>query len=158
MPTTALTSVLIVAAVIVAASLGAPDPEPSPDLSPAEVVRIQVEALGRADLGGAEPGEIAVAWRFASPANQSATGPLDRFAEMVRGPVYAPLLDHERASYGPVMVEGDQAAQGVTLTLADGRRAAFVFVLRRQSGGAFDGCWMTEAVAPAEPDDDLTRV
>ena len=89
---------------------------------------------------------IETAFRFASPANQVATGPIDRFAVMVKGPVYGDLLGFARADRGSIAVEGDRAAQRVTLTHADGRRAIYVFVLSRQDGGPCDGCWMTDAV------------
>ena len=34
---------------------------------------------------------------FASPANQAATGPVERFASMLRTPAYEPLLRHRSA-------------------------------------------------------------
>ena len=58
-------------------------PDPSPDLSPEDVVRIQVEALQRNDEPSPDAG-IEAAFRFASPSNRRATGPLGRFSEMVR--------------------------------------------------------------------------
>ena len=128
---------------------GAPDPEPSPDLGPAEVVRIQVEALGANDTPAPDAG-IAAAFRFASPGNRAATGPLPRFAAMVKAG-YPDLLTFEVAEYGALRVVGDEAAQRVTLVQADGSRTAYVFGLSRQTGGACDGCWMTDAVVPAEP-------
>lgn len=123
-----------------------PDPEPSPELSPEEVVRLQVEALGRAD--DPTPGAgIATAFRFASPGNRAATGPLDRYEQMVRTG-YADLLDFSRAEYGPVRVDGDEAIRLVTLVHRDGRRTTFLFGLERQVGGTYDGCWMTNVVVP----------
>ncbi|MEM1116029.1 MAG: DUF4864 domain-containing protein [Bacteroidota bacterium] len=132
----------------------APDPEPSPDLLPEEVVRIQVEALQRNDEPSPDAG-IAAAFRFASPGNRAATGPLDRFARMVKGPVYRDMLGFARADYEPMRVEGRRAVQRVTLTHADGRRVAYVFELSQQRGGDCDGCWMTDSVIreaqPPEP-------
>ena len=145
----ALLAVLLVpAALLFAATSGdRPDPEPSPDLAPEEVVRIQVEALRQNDEPHDDAG-IEAAFRFASPGNRRATGPLPRFTEMIkRG--YADMLGFERAEYGPVRVEGDQARQWVTFVQADGARSAYVFGLSRQRGGACDGCWMTDAVVPA---------
>ncbi|PAP78731.1 hypothetical protein BSZ37_09870 [Rubrivirga marina] len=133
-------------------------PEPSPDLTPAEVVRIQVEALQRNDDPSPDAG-IETAFRFASPANQVATGPLDRFAAMVKGPVYGDMLDFARADFGRIAVEDDRAAQRVTLTHDDGRRAVYVFILSRQDGGLFDGCWMTDGVTRRPlPEATTTRI
>ena len=120
------------------------DPEPSPKLGPEAVVRIQVEAFQTGADG------IATAFRFASPSNRAATGPLPRFEAMIRGG-YADLLTAERAEYGDLRVRGEEAAQRVTLIQPDGARSAYVFGLSRQRGGACNGCWMTDAVMPIEP-------
>lgn len=120
-------------------------PDPSPDLSPEEVVRIQVEALQRNDEPTPDAG-IEAAFRFASPSNRQATGPLARFSRMIRGG-YSDMLGFVRAEYGAIRVDGRQAVQPVTLVQADGRRVTYVFGLSRQQGGPYDGCWMTDGVA-----------
>ena len=148
------------AALAVAAVVGreeAADPEPSPEWTPAEVIRMQVEALQDNDTPSPDAG-IATAFRFASPANRAATGPLARFTDMVHGPGYRAMLDFERAEYGPIRVEGDVAAQEVTLIHGDGRRTTYLFGLSRQSGGECDGCWMTDAVVRREAPAGTTRV
>ena len=140
------------------AASGREAPEPSPDLAPVEVIRIQMEALQNNDDPTEDAG-IATAFRFASPGNRAATGPLARFTDMVHGPVYRDLLGFERADYGVLRVEGDVAVQEVTVTHADGRRVTFLFGLSRQEGGACEGCWMTDAVVLREsPADGVTRV
>lgn len=155
----ALLLVLFLPAILVLTSTNeATDPDPSPDLAPEEVVRIQVEALQTNDEPEDDAG-IATAFRFASPENQAATGPLDRFTEMVKGPVYRDMLGFERATYSEMRVQGDEAAQRVVLEHADGRRAAYVFGLSRQRGGECDGCWMTDAVIRQEaPRRETTKV
>lgn len=143
--TVALAALAASAALALAASPDRPpDPEPSPDLTPGEVVRVQVEALGRNDEPTPDAG-IGAAFRFASPANRAATGPLGRFTQMVKEG-YGDMLTFDRAEYGLLRVEGDQAAQEVTLVQADGRRTTYLFALSRQTGGACDGCWMTDGV------------
>jgi hypothetical protein len=137
---------LSVLAFVFLAVSAAAQPMPSPDLTPEEVVRLQVEALQRNDEPRPDAG-IATAFRFASPGNRRATGPLERFTTMVKGPVYGDMLDFARAEYGRIAVDGERAAQRVTLTHDDGRRAVYVFILSRQDGGLFDGCWMTDGVA-----------
>ena len=114
------------------------------------MVRIQVEALQHNDDPAPDAG-IATTFRFASPDNQAATGPLDRFARMVKGPVYRDMIDATDAVFAPIAVDGDRAAQRVTLTHADGRRAIYLFQLSRQDGGPCDGCWMTDGVSRQEP-------
>lgn len=119
-------------------------PSPSSALTPQEVVRIQVEALGSNDEPYTDAG-IEVAFRFASPANKSATGPLDNFRALVKSPRYRPMLEHVSASYSDVQRDGDVARQAVILTTKTGERAGFLFQLTRQSE-AVCGCWMTDAV------------
>ena len=151
-----LTATFLVAAV--SADDPAPDPDPSPEWTAAEVIRFQVEALQRNDEPYPDAG-IATAFEFASPGNKVATGPLDRFAEMVHGPAYRDMLGFERAEYGRLRTEGDLAAQEVTLVQPDGRRTTYLFGVSRQDGGPCDGCWMTDAVVPREaPADGTTRV
>ncbi|HEX9950474.1 MAG TPA: DUF4864 domain-containing protein [Rubricoccaceae bacterium] len=136
---------------------GAPAPEPSPDLSPAEVVRIQVEALKRNDEPTPGAG-IATAFRFASPGNRLATGPLPRFDRMVREG-YPDLLGFARAEHGEPRITGDRAVVPVTLVQRDGRRVTFGFALSRQTNGAYAGCWMTDAVVERpEPTTGLRRI
>ncbi|HEX8298364.1 MAG TPA: DUF4864 domain-containing protein [Rubricoccaceae bacterium] len=132
-------------------------PEPSPDLSPAEVVRIQVDALRRND--DPTPGAgIATAFRFASPSNRRVTGPLPRFDRMIREG-YADLLGFARAEYGEPRIAGDRAVVPVTLVQRDGRRVTFGFALSRQTDGRCTGCWLTDAVVERpEPTGGLRRI
>ena len=115
---------------------------PNPGLSPGDVIRIQLEALRNNDE---QDRGIAVAFRFASPANRANTGPLSRFIAMIeRGP-YALMLDFHHAEYGPIETASHQARQRVTLT---GVRASITywFYLSRQSEAPYVDCWMTDAV------------
>jgi hypothetical protein len=128
----------------------APLPEPSPDLSPLEVVRLQVEALGANDDPYDGAG-IEAAFAFASPANKRATGPLERFKTLFETPAYGPMIDHRKAEYGPPNVDGDRAQVAVRLTTDDGEERGYLFRLSRQTGEPHAGCWMTDGVVPVAP-------
>src|SRR5438309_2031919 len=65
--------------------------EPSPQLTPDQVVRVQMEAMKHNDRPAHDAG-IAKTFKFASPQNREQTGPLDKFIAMVKNPVYAPML------------------------------------------------------------------
>jgi len=121
-------------------------PKPSPALTPERVVAIQLDALQHNDTPSPDFG-IETTFLFASPANRVATGPLDRFASVVKAPAYRPMLNFVRAERGPMQVDGDQARQRVTIFTAAGGRVSYIFLLSRQQGGQFDGCWMTDGVA-----------
>jgi hypothetical protein len=120
-------------------------PEPAPDLSPAEVVRLQVEALGANDTPHEDAG-IEAAFAFASPANKRATGPLERFRRLFDTPAYGPMIDHDGATYSTPQVEGTVARMGVILTTAQGERVGYLFRLSKQEGEPHADCWMTDGV------------
>ena len=118
---------------------------PKPVYTPDKVVRIQLDALANNDTPYQDAG-IEIAFRFASPANKRTTGPLNRFIQLVHNPVYNPMLDHQKAQFGDLVVEDAQAFLPVFLTASDGKRVGYMFILSKQEGGAYDQCWMTDAV------------
>lgn len=116
--------------------------QPEPSLSPQDVVEIQLQAFGN---NTAEDEGIEIAFRFASPGNRAQTGPLPRFADMLRGPAYRVMLEHDRAEFAPLETRDDLAIQRVLL-YTDDEVTVFDFVLRRQIDEPYSNCWMTEAV------------
>ncbi|WP_318570886.1 DUF4864 domain-containing protein [Salinigranum marinum] len=120
-------------------------PAPDPSYSPVRVVEIQLTALADND-DPVEDAGIKTAYNFASPANRRSTGPVDRFVRMVRGPQYAPMVDHVEAVSGPMERGDGSAEQRVTLTGPGGRTVTYVFGLSKQRGGPLDGCWLTDRV------------
>jgi len=120
-------------------------PTPSPDLSPTEVVRLQVEALGENDTPYEEAG-IEAAFQFASPANKRATGPLERFRRLFDTAAYRPMIDHLGARTSEAQVRGDVARVGVVLTSERGRQVGYLFRLSKQADAPHEGCWMTDGV------------
>jgi hypothetical protein len=140
----ALAMVLSLAGALGAAAAG---PEPDPSLSPEDVVRIQRGALRVNDMPRPDAG-IETTFRFASPQNKAMTGPLARFTAMVHNPVYEPMINHRRASFENLRVTGDDAEIDVIVETANGKTVGYRFSLSRQHGNAFEGSWMTDAVAP----------
>lgn len=118
---------------------------PKPEFTPDKVVRIQLDALAHNDEPYQDAG-IEIAFRFASPANKQNTGPLNRFIQLVHNPTYNPMLDHQTAQFGDLVFEDARAFLPVLLTASDGKRVGYMFILSRQQGGAYDQCWMTDAV------------
>ncbi len=121
---------------------------PDADYTPEQVVSIIVQSLQSNDA--ATDAGIATVYRFASPANRASTGPLARFSQMIkRG--YPDMLNHVRARYTPIEVRDGMALQAVWLSTPSGQENGYAFQLSRQSGGEFDGMWMTDAVIPLGP-------
>ena len=129
------------------------DAEPTPELSPQEVVELQLAAFRG---NGEEDRGIGIAFRFASPRNRLSTGPVERFAQMMRGPAYSAMLGYESAEYAETVVRGRVAMQRVRL-LFDDEIVTYDFFLIRQEGGRYDGCWMTEAVYVVGPDGESSQ-
>lgn len=127
-------------------------PEPSPELSPREVVQLQVEALGANDEPYEDAG-VEAAFNFASPANKRATGPLERFRTLFDSPAYGPMIDHDGATYSAVQVDGRVAQLGVLLTTGDGEQVGYLFQLSKQTDPPHADCWMTDAVVRVEVGD-----
>lgn len=122
---------------------------PSPDLSPREVVEIQLEALQHNDEPGPNAG-IARAWQFAHPANKAVTGPLPRFSRMIRSPAYRPLINHRAHALIPIRVGRTTAAIGVTVTARSGKVTAYLWRLAKLAAGPLAGTWLTTSVTPRQ--------
>lgn len=142
--------------------------QPVPTLTSADVVRHQMLALQHNDTPTRDAG-AAIAFRFASPENRIYTGPVERFAQMVHAPQYAPMLGCRRFELfdappddaGPA--PDDQEAENdpnfarhlVRVDAADGSQWHYVFLVRRQTEGNYTGCWMVDAVMPLAPTPDV---
>jgi hypothetical protein len=116
---------------------------PTCERPPGLVIAIQVGALRNNDPATNEG--INTTWRFASPENRRATGPLSNFVEIIRQG-YRPLLEADRVAYGPLERSDATATQTVTVT-ANGTTTSYEWTLRLQTDGQFEGCWMTTGVA-----------
>lgn len=119
--------------------------DPTPDLGPDDVVKIQLDALQNNDLTPDNEG-IRLAFRFASPQNQEVTGPIDRFIHIVKQADYAPMIGFERAEVGVMLILGDYAQQRVRVINSKRGSATYVFTLSRQQESPYAGCWMTDTV------------
>jgi hypothetical protein len=118
-------------------------PVPKPDFSPEEVVAIQLTAFQENDE---KDRGIETVFSFASPENKKYTGPLDFFKSMVKNPTYEPLLNMRKYDARKIHVEGNSAQQIVVVTDKDGKKAAFLFTLSKQTDGPYKNCWMTSSV------------
>jgi len=137
------------------AAMPATRPEPNPDLSPADVVRIQMEAMQHNDIPEKDAG-IATVFRFASPRNREQTGPLPHFTDVVKSPQYAPMLGYRSAEYSKVEMEDGIAQVLVRIVDSGGNTVLYLFKLSRQTDGEYKDCWMNESAIfvsfiPARP-------
>jgi hypothetical protein len=124
-------------------------PEPRPDFGPDDVVRIVLDALQDNDNPGPDCG-IRTTFNFASPSNRSVTGPLSRFAEMVKNSLYGILIGWTDAKIDPATISGNHARVMVRVSGAEGVTRTFVWELSKQDKPPYRDCWMTDTVLPAE--------
>lgn len=117
---------------------------PTPELTAEQVVHIQLLSL-RHDNGSGQG--VARCFAFASPHNQSITGPLPRFATMIQSPPWDLMSRFDQIKVDHVAVDGDLAEIGVILSSGQ-ESAGFLFLLRKQTEAPFADCWMTEGVQP----------
>jgi len=130
-----------------------PDLKPDPALTPKQVIEFQLQVLQHNDELAENRG-IERAFRFASPNNRTVTGPLQHFIQIINQPDYSALLNSASYLIGEVEIENDQARSLVTIKTAADKRVRYVFILSRQSGGEYKGCWMTDAVLPVQDEED----
>jgi hypothetical protein len=120
--------------------------QPAPKFAPDDVVKLQLAGLANPDVSAG----IQQCFAFASPGNREMTGPLSRFAMMVRRPPYAVLMHHRIALVGEPTIKGESAAVVVTVLDDLDQVHVFQFLLSKQHGDKVENCWMTDAVYPLE--------
>ena len=123
--------------------------QPSSKLQPGEVVQIIIDALAKNDYPFPDAG-IKATFNFASPANKVATGPLERFVTLVKGPVFGKMINHRDSTLSKVILEGDNALCLVQIVGENNETHYFAFRLGLQQEGDNVGMWLTEAVWPLE--------
>ena len=119
---------------------------PNPDIVPAEVIAIQLNGLQYNDSPESDAG-IRQTWAFAHPRNRAMTGPLPRFASMLKGPGYDMMLNHASHRIVPAN-SGDGWRQfDVFMEAGNGKVMQFAWIVEKVTEGRFKDCWMTVAVS-----------
>ena len=118
-------------------------------LEPREVVAIQLEALQQNDRPVADAG-IARVWDYAHPANKAVTGPIERFARMIKSGGYRVLINHLGHEIEPVSRTDNQAVFSVTVSNQRNDVSGFKWVVNKVRSGEDAGRWMTISVSPAK--------
>ena len=123
---------------------------PAPSIAPADVVSIQMMALQNNDIVGDDLG-LRQTWVFAHPNNKAVTGPYDRFAQMLRNPSYAPIINHRNFEIIDKKEETDQVQFLIEMETPENQLYRFVWVVKMVTEGDEVGCWMTAAVSAPMP-------
>lgn len=125
----------------------AQDIGPDPTRPPEAVVRIQLEALQANDNPTPDAG-IRQVWNLAHPDNQRATGPLARFALMIKGG-FAPMIGHASHTIEALgTAPTGEATFKVTVIAADGAVLEYLWAVGQVADGPDKGAWLTTGVSP----------
>jgi hypothetical protein len=120
------------------------DLEPTCNRSYLHVVQIQMNALKYNDPETDDG--IRTVRRFASPRNREAVGSFEQFVGIIESQSYAPMLSYDSVTYTPSRTGQDTASVRVTTRENGTVTGQYEFRLRKQGGGKYDGCWMTDGV------------
>lgn len=115
--------------------------QPSPALTPQQVVDFQLTALKMATKDG-----MSATFRFASPANRKMTGPLARFSRLFDSPQYKPMLNNRGTEIKLISNDGFTAELLAGVVDPDGELYWYRFRLSRQTEAPHENCWMTDGV------------
>lgn len=113
--------------------------------SPEQVVALQVNALVESET---YPERIEICYGLASPDNRTVTGPLERFATMVRTVPYDQFIGAQETQVGKAELEEGFANVLVSGISKASQPFAYRFLLSKQSVEPFTDCWMTDTVIP----------
>ena len=125
--------------------------EPNSNIKPSEVVKIQLLGLQNNNKVFNDSG-IEQTWNFAHPMNKQATGPLDRFKEMLKSNNYQMMINHISHTITQVR-RGDDWVQFEVIIL-DKEKIYHKFnwqVEKFIDDGPLKDCWLTTMVSSPEP-------
>ena len=125
--------------------------KPNSNIKPSEVVKIQLLGLQNNNEIFKDSG-IEQTWNFAHPMNKQATGPLDRFKEMLKSNNYQMMINHISHTITQVR-RGDDWVQFEVIIL-DKEKIYHKFnwqVEKFIEDGPLKDCWLTTMVSSPEP-------
>ena len=124
---------------------------PNSSILPAEVIKIQLDALMNNDSEFKDSG-IEQTWNFAHPNNRKNTGPLPNFKMMIKGNSYQMLINHLSHTITEIG-SSDKWAQ-FEVVILDNEKIYHKFnwqVEKFTMDGPLQGCWLTTVVSSPIP-------
>jgi hypothetical protein len=124
---------------------------PNNSILPAEVIKIQLDALMNNDKKFEDSG-IEQTWKFAHPNNKKNTGPLPNFKMMIKGNSYQMLLNH--LSHIITELESSDNWAQFEVVILDKDKIYHKFNWRVEKftmEGPLQGCWLTTVVSSPIP-------
>ena len=120
--------------------------KPNKNISPKEVVKIQLNALMKNDRPYKDRG-ILQTWEFAHPKNKSFTGPYDKFKNMIKKDSYSILINHKSHEVKEMFKNENVATYEVVILGKDKKFYKFKWQVEKYNKeGPLKNCWLTTAV------------
>ena len=124
---------------------------PNSSILPAEVIKIQLDALMNNDSEFKDSG-IEQTWNFAHPNNKKNTGPLPNFKMMIKGNSYQMLLNHISHTITELGSSDNWAQFEVVILDKDKIYHKFNWQVEKFTlEGPLEGCWLTTVVSNPIP-------
>ena len=121
--------------------------KPNNNLEPKQVIEIQLSALMKNDKPFKDSGIIQT-WEFAHPNNQKATGPIERFKNMIKTDSFSMLLNHTEHEIIEVYSSNYLATFEVTVLDFEKKYYKFKWQVEKfKEQGPLKDCWLTTAVS-----------
>ena len=124
---------------------------PNNDISPKEVVKIQLSGLQQNDLNYKDSG-IEQTWQFAHPNNKRVTGPLSNFKMMIKSDSYGMMINHLSHTITEVGSSDKWAQFEVIILDKDKIYHKFNWQVEKYTlDGSLKDCWLTTMVSSPIP-------
>ena len=120
--------------------------KPSNDLTPFDVVKIQLNALKNNDKSNEDLG-IKQVWIFAHPKNKKVTGPYERFRIMIYGDQYSILLNHSSHKINLLMNTPKKYIYKIEVLAKNKQLFFYEWHVEKGSEENCKNCWFTSAVS-----------
>ena len=121
--------------------------KPDANLKPFEVLMIQLNSLKNNNNPYKDAG-IEQTWEFAHPINKVATGPIERFKQMIYSNSYKILISHENNKTIILKETPNKFIYKVYILSKDKKKYYYIWQIEKvEREGKFKDCWMTTGVS-----------
>jgi hypothetical protein len=121
--------------------------KPNVNLKPFDVLMIQLNSLKNNNNPYKDAG-IEQTWEFAHPINKVATGPLERFKQMIYSNSYKILISHENNKTIILKEAPNKFVYKVYILSKDKKKYYYIWQIEKvEREGRFKDCWMTTGVS-----------
>ena len=121
--------------------------KPNSNLKPFDVLMIQLNSLKNNNNPYKDAG-IEQTWEFAHPSNKAATGPLERFKQMIYSDNYKILISHENNETIILKETSSKFIYKVYVLSKDKKKYYYIWQIEKvKLEGKLKNCWMTTRVS-----------